>query len=127
MYVNLPTTNNSSLLSRSYRFHTSGKRHRQAEQRVIPESKLKKAERHNLKNPSSKRLKENSANWSTLDLTKHADLPKKNKTKLYKHSNKAGKYLAYLKEQKADAQMISSVVDLMVNYHLTTKSLVIHS
>lgn len=82
---------------------------------MIPESK--KAERDNLKNPSSKRLKENSAPWSALDLTKHADLPKKQNEK--KKQKK--------KTVQTDSQMISSVVDLTVNYYLTTKLSVIHS
>lgn len=120
--INLATTKDSSLLwetSKAYSraiiiSYMSTKRRRQAEQREILESKLKRAETEYAKRSSLLKLKEITALRSALDslLTKEAESKIRSaKQKIFEHGDKVGKYLAYLTKKKSDSQTISSIAD----------------
>lgn len=123
LLINIPSTDNSSLLWETLKAYsrgliisyTKGRKRRQAEQRKVLESKLKHAEGDYLKKPSTGKLKEIYALRSALDclLTKDAKTKIRfARQRLYEHGDKPGKYLAYLTKKKSDSQNITSIQDV---------------
>uniref|UniRef100_A0A8C5EMP2 Endonuclease/exonuclease/phosphatase domain-containing protein n=1 Tax=Gouania willdenowi TaxID=441366 RepID=A0A8C5EMP2_GOUWI len=119
--INAASTDNPSLLwetSKAYSrglitSYTKSKRRRQTEQRIILESKLKKAEQDYLIKSSNGKLKEISALRSALDclLTNEAERKMRfAKQKLYEHGDKPGRYLAYLTKKKDQKSSLDSPI-----------------